>query len=327
MNSILLRKNEQTKGSEQMEKKLITICAVILVATSSVNAATVYTDRASWEAAVAGAYLEEDFDDGVLDPGISVMSTLPGAIQPGSGVLGPDNVWWDRLICPGQGETVTAWTFAAPISAFGADWDLAGPGGPGANIQMYLNGELVGSEILGTTEGTFWGVTNGPFDTVLLTSGSECGWAWCETYEMDNMVYSLANQPPDSTNACADPVVLWPPNHRMVPVSILGVIDPDGDPVTVTITGITSDEPTASDKGSGGAKHAPDADGIGTDTASVRAECSGTGNGRVYTISFIACDGRGGECEGSVTVCVPHDQGEGNEAIDDGQNYDATGMN
>jgi hypothetical protein len=37
--------------------------------------------------------------------------------------------------------------------------------------------------------------------------------------------------------------------------------------VTITIDSITSDEPTISDRGSGSKKHAPDADGVGTDTA------------------------------------------------------------
>lgn len=98
--------------------------------------------------------------------------------------------------------------------------------------------------------------------------------------------------------------------------------------MNITITGITSDEPTASDEGAGGAKHAPDAAGVGTDTAGLRAERSGGGNGRVYEISFTAIDGMGGECEGSVIVCVPHDQsGEDCECIDDGQIYDATQIN
>ncbi len=308
-----------------MTKKRIIMCAIVLVAAGNVHAVTVYTDRAAWEAAV-GAYSEEDFEDGVLDPGVAVLSMWPGEVLPGSGVLGPDNVWWDRLVCPGGGETATAWTFAAPLDGFGAYWDPYGPGGPGANIQMYLNGELVGSEILSTTEGTFWGVANGPFDTILLTSGSECGWAWCETYEMDNMVYSLANQPPDCTNACVSPAVLWPPNHRMVPISILGIVDPDGDPITVAITCITSDEPTASDQGSGGAKHAPDATGAGTDACCVRAECSGKGNGRVYQIAFVCSDGNGGTCEGCVSVYVPHDQGQ-DECIDDGQDFNASQKN
>ena len=136
------------------------------------------------------------------------------------------------------------------------------------------------------------------------------------------------NQPPDCSEAYANPDCLWPPNHKFVDVSIMGVTDPDGDPVTITINAITSDEPTASDKGSGGAKHAPDASGTGTDTASVRAERSGNGDGRVYVIQFTAIDGRGGECEGSVTVKVPHDQSsEECEAIDNGQDYDATEIN
>ena len=114
----------------------------------------------------------------------------------------------------------------------------------------------------------------------------------------------------------------------MVQISILGITDPDGDPITITITGITSDEPTASDEGPRGPRFAPDAEGVGTDTASVRAERYGDGNGRAYEISFIASDGMGGESEGSVFVCVPHDEsGENCECIDDGQNYDATEMN
>ena len=112
-------------------------------------------------------------------------------------------------------------------------------------------------------------------------------------------------------------------------VNILGVTDPDGDPVTITVTGITSDEPTATDKGSGGAAHAPDAAGVGTDTALLRAERSGRGgNGRVYEIIFTAFDGMGGECQGRVTVNVPHNRSGGScDSVDDGQDYDATQIN
>ena len=49
----------------------------------------------------------------------------------------------------------------------------------------------------------------------------------------------------------------------------------------------------------------------------------GPGNGRVYEISFVASDGKGGTCPASVTVCVPHDQGKGSACVDDGQLYDA----
>jgi hypothetical protein len=120
------------------------------------------------------------------------------------------------------------------------------------------------------------------------------------------------NQPPDCAKAYADPECLWPPNNQypMKPVNILGVTDPDGDAVAITITGITSDEPTATIKGAGGPKAAPDASGVGTSQAMIRAERSGLKDGRVYVINFMADDGKGGMCNGSVVVNVPHDQSE-----------------
>jgi len=134
------------------------------------------------------------------------------------------------------------------------------------------------------------------------------------------------NCPPNVTGAYPSTDCLWPPNNKFVDLTIEGVTDPDGDDVTITITGITSDEPTASIKGAGGAKHAPDADGVGTDTASLRAERSGNEDGRVYEITFLASDGIA-ETEGSVFVKVPHDQSGDCVSVDSGQNYDATEVN
>lgn len=165
----------------------------------------------------------------------------------------------------------------------------------------------------------FEGTAN--FDMVLLGNGAELDRS---SVNLDTMV----NKPPDCDGAYASPNCLWPPNHKFVKVNILGVTDPDGDPVTITITSITSDEPTASDEGSGGKEHAPDATGIGKSTAQVRAERSGNGNGRVYEIKFIATDDKGAISEGSVLINVPHDQKGGDcTCIDDGQNYDATDIN
>jgi len=128
--------------------------------------------------------------------------------------------------------------------------------------------------------------------------------------------------------AQADPGCLWPPDKKMVSISILGVTDPDGDPFTLSISGITSDEATASEKGAGGPSHAPDASGVGTGTAMVRAERSGLKDGRVYEISFTATDAKGGTCAGTVKVKVPRDQSDKTcPAIDSGQNYDATIIN
>lgn len=163
-----------------------------------------------------------------------------------------------------------------------------------------------------------------PVTITFTATTTACG---REASDSDDAIFT-PNRPPDVSEADPGLACLWPPNHKFVEIGIMGVTDPDGDPVTINIVAITSDEPTATDEGSGGAKHAPDASGVGTDTASVRAERSGNGDGRVYVIEFTANDGRGGESEGSVMVKVPHDQSsEDCPAIDSGQDYDATEIN
>jgi len=127
--------------------------------------------------------------------------------------------------------------------------------------------------------------------------------------------------PPDCSNAQPSIAAIWPPNHRWVNVDILNVVDPDGDLVTITITGITQDEPVASGRND---RHAPDAKGVGTSVATLRAERLGKCNGRVYVISFDAANDKGEWCQGSVSVCVPHDMRTRGRCVDDGQNYDST---
>jgi hypothetical protein len=107
-----------------------------------------------------------------------------------------------------------------------------------------------------------------------------------------------SNSAPICSAASANPSIIRAVNHKMVPVSIIGVTDVDNDPATITITSIIQDEPVVGDF---------DASGIGQSTARVRAERSGQGDGRLYRIGFDASDGRGGVCSGSVTVEVPHD--------------------
>jgi Bacterial Ig-like domain (group 1) len=135
----------------------------------------------------------------------------------------------------------------------------------------------------------------------------------------------VCNRPPDVTNAHATRACIWPPNHKFVPVGIAGVSDPDGDPVSVRITGVTSDEATATERGAGGIRHAPDARNLAS-TVDLRAERSGLGDGRVYQISFLADDGHGGTTTGKVTARVPHDEPLNGvcQAVDSGQQIDAT---
>ena len=167
---------------------------------------------------------------------------------------------------------------------------------------------------------------DGAKDPVTITftaTATACGG---DVSDSDDATF-IPNQPPDVTDAYPSIDCLWPPNHKFVDITILGVTDPDNDTVTINITGITSDEPTASIKGAGGAGHAPDASGVGTDTASVRAERSGNEDGRVYEITFLANDGINEPVVGTVQVKVPHDQSGECVSIDSGQNYDATKIN
>jgi hypothetical protein len=128
------------------------------------------------------------------------------------------------------------------------------------------------------------------------------------------------NQPPDCSKVSAGPN-LWPPNHKFRKVTLSGLTDPDGDAVTLTITGVTQDEPL---NALGDGNFAPDAILSGNDLQ-LRAERSGLGDGRVYRIAFTGSDGNGGTCSGVATVGVPHDQGAHDTPIDSGGVYNSLG--
>jgi hypothetical protein len=159
-----------------------------------------------------------------------------------------------------------------------------------------------------------------PVDLTFTASVECCAGVVCASSDTANFV---PNQPPDCSGAFASTELIWPPNHQWVPIQILGVTDPDGDVLTITIDAIRQDEPVDT---LGDGAFTPDGGGLGTDTAWVRAERSGTnktpGNGRVYHISFTADDGRGGTCSCTVLVGVPHNVKK--PPVDGGALFDST---
>ncbi len=131
------------------------------------------------------------------------------------------------------------------------------------------------------------------------------------------------NRPPDCSKAYAVPDTLRPPDRQWRKVFISGVTDPDGDQVRVMLRPyIRQDEPA---KGLETDDLSPDVKIISRfeNFLELRAERSGTANGRVYHIGFTAQDDKGGSCEGVVKVCVPHDQGQQKTCVDDGPLYDS----
>ncbi|HEY3158876.1 MAG TPA: tandem-95 repeat protein [Vicinamibacterales bacterium] len=153
------------------------------------------------------------------------------------------------------------------------------------------------------------------------------------------------NDPPACNLARPSINTLWPPNHKLVPIEILGVTDPQKDNVKIRITRVTQDEPVRrarrsddrdddddrdhkddrdedddDDGGRGDLNTSPDAVIQGSSLL-LRAERSAKGDGRVYMIRFVA-DGQGGSCKGTVTVGVPRSKNRA--PIDSGQRYDST---
>jgi hypothetical protein len=91
--------------------------------------------------------------------------------------------------------------------------------------------------------------------------------------------------------------------------------------VSIVITGIRQDEPVDTS----GESFTSDGKGMGTDTAQVRAERLGSGNGRVYYLFFTTRDDNGNVCSGEVLgEGVPHDQGQESVPVDDGALYEST---
>lgn len=118
----------------------------------------------------------------------------------------------------------------------------------------------------------------------------------------------------DASNGC----LMWPPNHKLMTVAVAGVSDADNDDVSVEILGVTQDEQV---DGLDDGDSTPDAV-LSGDTVMIRAERSGTGNGRVYQVNFMAIDDQGGSCTGTVDLSVPHNRKD--NLVDDGQLYDST---
>lgn len=160
-------------------RKLTTIYAVVAFVTSiAPGQFTVYTDRADWEAAVSD-FLEEDFDDGVLNAGISVVSD-EGAIA---------GTYWADQVSSSLGNSTT-WTFAPQIYAFGGFWDYS-PQGLGELISITIDGAYVGDITpVYPQETVWWGVVSADRFSDVLVQGAGAGGLPLETYNFDDMVYS-----------------------------------------------------------------------------------------------------------------------------------------
>jgi endo-1,4-beta-xylanase len=113
----------------------------------------------------------------------------------------------------------------------------------------------------------------------------------------------VSNPPPVISGLSVDNPVLWPPNHKMVPVTLSYNISDNCDTGLVPTITISSNEPV---DGTGDGDTSSDWQVIDAHRILLRAERSGNGSGRIYTITVTVTDSAGSSSSSSVIVRVPH---------------------
>jgi len=132
-------------------------------------------------------------------------------------------------------------------------------------------------------------------------------------------VVTVRDTTPPTLTLTADHDVLWPPNHRLVPVRLMWQVSDLCDPAaSARLVSVIASEPDDA-PGDGDGRTTGDiagADG-GTPDAEIllRAERSSAGSGRVYEIAGSARDASGNQTSVLATVRVPHDLGDGPEPV------------
>jgi hypothetical protein len=126
------------------------------------------------------------------------------------------------------------------------------------------------------------------------------------------------HQPPKITTKTIE---LWPPNHQYETIDLEDCFKKveECDPHwTAKILWVSSDEP---ENGQGDGNTKDDIKCVDKDTVKLRAERQGGGDGRVYIIKWEAKDTKNNKSFGTCKVVVPHDQGQGDWAVDSGEKY------
>lgn len=220
---------------------------------------------------------------GPSGPLIRPVRRLIGAVPP-SGITGA-TFYGGRLFLAGQDN--------GPFSVWSVDVDT---GTPRLEIQKDIRGE---SEGLDTFVG-LGGVLHWQIEPLTVQGPPTYG------FGAGALVHFVpANRPPDCADVAPDKSTLFPPNHSWVPVTLTGGSDPEGDAITLAITGVSQDEPLGGGRaGASGDARLAAAPG----QLYLRSERRGGGDGRVYRVSFTVSDGDGGSCAGVTVVTVPHDR-------------------
>jgi uncharacterized protein len=118
---------------------------------------------------------------------------------------------------------------------------------------------------------------------------------------------AVCDEIPPTLEVSVTPDTLWPPDHRYVEVRATVNAADNFDPnPTVTLVSVTSNEP---DNGEDDGNTINDIVIVDDFTFNLRAERSGVGTGRIYTITYQVTDACGNATQQAATVSVPISRG------------------
>jgi len=249
------------------------------------------------------------------------LSLAPDMAADNSGNL---NVTWQDGLTSGISQVLfsrLAGTVAnqAPVANAGADQtvECAGPNGaavtldgskssdPDGDMLSFVWKDQAGN-VVGTTAIVQTTVGLGTH-VFTLTVTDAAGLSSTATTSV-----TVGDAAPPTLQVNLSPNVLWPPNHRLIPITatVEAADACDANP-SISLVSITSNEP---DDVLGAGNQPDDIQAIGggpipfgTDvqTFLLRAERSGMGNGRIYTVTYMVKDAAGNTASASAQVLVP----------------------
>ena len=134
--------------------------------------------------------------------------------------------------------------------------------------------------------------------------------------DTDEVVIVVQDTTPPQFTLSVSPAILWPPTHKMVLITPSWTVSDKCDPSPqVSLVNIVMNEgdttnayDPAYDDSTGDGRTTNDIQVGSNGSIYLRSERSGTGAGRIYTITYKAVDFSGNVTTKSATVTVPHDQ-------------------
>jgi hypothetical protein len=219
----------------------------------------------------------------------------------------------------GDGADIGAFEVQGPCSA-NADPDAVDDTATvevnsGANILDVLSNDSDPDSdpltITAVTQGTNGGVVSHDGASVTYSPGPNVLGTDTFSYTIDDgqggtdtatVTVTIVDTTPPDVTASVETASLWPPNHQLVNVGLTVTTSDNSGGAVTTAVSVFSDEDNLA-PGSGNVS--PDATFVPPSTLQLRAERSGSGDGRVYLISVTATDSSSNSTVSCVTVVVP----------------------